>query len=110
MKSESNKKNNKRTVSSKKKTTTVDKKSKKSSKSIAKDKLKKLITPSRKKQLEDVAVDEMRDALSNDLSIKSESGNNYRLTPKGILLAVLDKYYGAGEDLKTFDDFMKDLC
>lgn len=69
-----------------------------------------LIPKSKRRSVSDAAVDEVRDALSNDLSIKSETGNEYRLTPKGILLAVIDKYYGAGNDLSKFDDFMRDLC
>lgn len=69
-----------------------------------------LIPKSKRRSVSDAAVNEVRDALSNDLSIKSETGNEYRLTPKGILLAVIDKYYGAGNDLSKFDDFVRDLC
>lgn len=103
------KKTSKKTVASSSKKTTK-KTSTNSKKSSADSKLKGLIKSSKRRHLEEVAVDEMRGALSNDLSMKSQSGTEYRLTPKGILLAVLDKHYGAGEDLKVFDEFMKDLC
>lgn len=87
---------------------------KKRSKAPHKEKTKimlpEMITPSKKRSAEQITIDDIRSASQNDLHLKAGDGIEIRLTPKGVLLAAVDKHYGAGEDLHKFDEFMKDIC
>lgn len=79
---------------------------------LSDDMLNNLVVPGRKGGSNLVSVDEMKEqvqsALQNGDQLKGDK-SKYRLTPKGVLWAIIEKFYNGEGDISKFESFQKDL-